>query len=201
MKSKCLHFMLCFVVTFLGFAQKKETTNDSLASEVEDSSVVIDTLIRRPIDPLRPSKAAFYSAILPGLGQAYNKKYWKIPIVWAAIGTGIYFYVRKNNELNRYRDAFKRRLAGFTDDEFYGSGPTPLVSMDGLERAQQLIRRDRDLSLLITIGLYALNIIDANVDAHLMQFNVDKNLSLRPHFQYNQLEDATDLGLTLNLKF
>ena len=66
---------------------------------------------------LRPSKATFYSAVLPGLGQAYNKKYWKIPIVYGALATGIYFYNQNDKDYNRYRNAYKRRLAGFTDDE------------------------------------------------------------------------------------
>jgi len=176
--------------------------NDSTGTKIEDTPIVAnETLVRKEIDPLRPSKAAFYSAILPGLGQAYNKKYWKIPIVWGAIGTGIYFYVRNDDQYNRYRDAYKRRLAGFKDDEFYGDGATPRVSNDGLVRGQKLFNRNREVALLVTIGLYALNIIDANVDAHLLQFNVDENLSLRPHYQYNQFENTSDLGLTLNLKF
>jgi len=178
-------------------------------SQKEKDSTLIDqnpikaneTLTKKAIDPLRPSKAAFYSAIFPGLGQAYNKKYWKIPIVWGAIGTGVYFYVTNDREFDRFRDAYKRRLAGFTDDEFYGDGDTPRVSSDALIRAQQSARRNKEVSLLVTVGLYALNIIDANVDAHLMQFNVDENLSLSPHYQYNQRENTTDLGLTLNFKF
>jgi len=63
-------------------------------------------------DPLSPSRASFYSAILPGLGQAYNKKYWKIPIVWGALGTSTYFYIENNNNYNRARDAYKLRLNG-----------------------------------------------------------------------------------------
>ena len=164
--------------------------------------VIEDQLVeRKPIDPLRPSKAAFYSAILPGAGQAYNKKYWKIPIVWGAIGTGVYFYLRNDRQFDRYRDAYKRRLAGFTDDEFSDENGNPLISNDGLIRAQQQFRRNKEISLLVTIGLYALNIIDANVDAHLLQFNVDENLTLRPHYQYNQWENSSDLGVTLNFKF
>ena len=58
----------------------------------------IAKVLKQPIDPLRPSKAAFYSAILPGLGQAYNKKYWKIPIAWGLIGGGIYFYVKNDKQ-------------------------------------------------------------------------------------------------------
>ncbi|OZV67621.1 DUF5683 domain-containing protein [Winogradskyella aurantia] len=184
----------CFI-----FSQKeKDSTNISL----EESPIIANkTLKKQAIDPLRPSKAAFYSAVLPGLGQAYNKKYWKIPLVWGAIGTGIYFYVRNDRQFDRYRDAYKRRLAGFKDDEFYGSGATPAISNDALIRAQQQFRRNKEVSLLVTVGLYVLNIIDANVDAHLMQFNVNEDLSLSPHFQYNEMENSSDLGLTLNFKF
>ena len=56
-----------------------------------------DSLKSINIDPLTPAKAAFYSAVLPGLGQAYNKKYWKIPFVYVAIGTSLYFYIDSNN--------------------------------------------------------------------------------------------------------
>jgi len=71
------------------------------------------------LNPLSPAKAAFYSAVLPGLGQVYNKKYWKIPIVYAALGTSTYFYFRNNSFYNVYRNAFKLRLAG-KPDEFKG---------------------------------------------------------------------------------
>jgi hypothetical protein len=181
----------------LGFAQ-----DTKISSTAEDVNVVIqDTVKRDPINPLSPAKAAFYSAILPGLGQAYNKRYWKIPIIYAALGTSIYFYVDNNKQYNRYRDAYKRRLAGFTDDEFWGDGSTPNISNVGLTRAQDTYRRNQELSILITIGIYALNIIDANVDAHLLQFNVDDNLALKPHFEFNQLDATSNLGLTLDFKF
>lgn len=190
---------LCLFSVLFSFSQKEK---DSTSIALDQTPIIANqTIKRQPIDPLRPSKAAFYSAILPGLGQAYNKKYWKVPIVWGAIGAGVYFYVRNDRQFDRYRDAYKRRLAGFTDDEFYGEGDTPLISNDGLIRAQQQFRRNKEVSLLITLGLYALNIIDANVDAHLLQFNVDENLSLSPHFQYNEMENSSDLGLTLNFKF
>ncbi len=156
-----------------------------------------DTIeVQTPIDPLSPAKAAFYSAVLPGLGQAYNNKYWKIPIVYAALGTGIYFYVTNNKKYNRYRDAYKSRLAGREDDEFIGT-----VTLDGLLRAQKFYRKNKEISLLVTMGLYALNIIDANVDAHLLQYNVNENLTLSPHFQFNEMDAKSDLGLTLNFKF
>ncbi|MDG1014454.1 MAG: DUF5683 domain-containing protein [Flavobacteriaceae bacterium] len=166
-----------------------------------------DTLIEQKetinykIDPLAPARAAFYSAIIPGLGQAKNKKYWKIPIIYAALGTGLYFYTDNNKVYKRYRNAYKRRLAGFNDDEFYGLGTTPILSNEALIRAQQTLRRNKELSLLITIGLYALNILEANVDAHLLQYNVDNNLAIKPYLEFKNPENSTQFGLTLNINF
>jgi hypothetical protein len=204
--NKPLTFLLvCFLFSIFGFAQvQKDSTVNTTVDELKLDKAIIT---KREIDPLRPSKAAFYSAILPGLGQAYNKKYWKIPIVVGAIATGIVVHDFNNKQYKRYRDAFKRRLAGFTDDEFYGvdanGNPAniPIISDDALIRAQRQFRRNRDIATLITIGIYVLNIIDANVDAHLLQFNVDENLVMRPHFQYNPMEDSSDLGVTVNFKF
>ncbi|WP_027125526.1 DUF5683 domain-containing protein [Gelidibacter mesophilus] len=193
-------FILLFA-SFFGFSQ---IPTDSISNDIPEeisNDVSLDSIVRKPMNILAPSKAAFYSAVLPGLGQAYNKKYWKIPIVYVALGTGIYFYLDNDKTYDRYRDAYKSRLAGFTNDEFYGDGAAPRVSTDGLIRAQNTLRRNKELSLLITIGIYALQIIDANVDAHLLQYNLDENLALKPHFQYNEQEQSTNLGMTLNFKF
>lgn len=201
MLNKRLNILsLCLFSAIFSFSQKEK---DSTSIVLDQSPLMANTILtKKEIDPLRPSKAAFYSAVLPGLGQAYNKKYWKIPIVWGAIGTGVYFYVRNDKQFDRYRDAYKSRLAGFKNDEFYGPNEdSPFISDDGLIRAQQQFRRNKEVSLLVTLGLYALNIIDANVDAHLLQFNVDQNLSLSPHYQYNEMENTSDLGLTLDFKF
>jgi len=182
-------FFLLFCISFYGQDKKNKKIKDTLLVENVPK-------IQEPINPLSPAKAAFYSAVLPGLGQAYNKKYWKIPIVYGALGTGIYFYISNNKEYNRYRDAYKSRLAGFEDDEFYGR-----ITLDGLQRAQKFYRKNKEVSLLVTVGIYALNIIDANVDAHLLQYNVNENLSLSPHFKVNELDAKSDVGLTLNFKF
>lgn len=200
------HLITCFLTfwcCFSLFAQKDDKKKEEIPNIIAVDSI---SEVREPINPLSPAKAAFYSAILPGLGQAYNKKYWKIPIVWGAIGTGIYFYVTNDKEYNRYRDAYRSRLAGFKNDEFYldsnGNELTsPRVTTDGLQRGQEFYRRNKQVSLLVTLGMYALNIIDANVDAHLMQFNVDENLSLAPHYEFNEFDASSNLGLTLNFKF
>ena len=126
---------LCLFSVCLLFSQKeKDSANIGLDKDlVQINQSIVETT---PIDPLSPSRAAFYSAILPGLGQAYNKKYWKIPIVWGAIGTGVYFYVRNDKQFDRFRDAYKRRLAGFTDDEFYGDGG---LRMDFVKRPEMAL--------------------------------------------------------------
>lgn len=200
MQSKLLLILL--LLPTITYAQE-----NNIEGELGKNIVILDSTSRPPINPLSPAKAAFYSAILPGLGQAYNKKYWKVPLVYAALGTGIYFYIDSNKEYNRYRDAFKNRLAGFDNDEFWGTDSegnalaSPQISNAALIRAQRTLSRNREISLLITIGIYVLNIIDANVDAHLLQFNVDKNLALKPHFKFNKLDATTNLGLTLNFQF
>jgi len=147
---------------------------------------------------LAPSKAAFYSAVLPGLGQAYNKKYWKIPIVYAALGTGIYFYADNNKKYHRFRNEYKKRLNGTADlnDPYFKN-----LDNNKLIEGQRFYQRNRDLSALITAGLYILNIVDANVDAHLMQFNVNEDLSIRPDYNQNEMNYKHSFGLTLNYNF
>jgi len=157
--------------------------------------VVKDTIKSNDIDPLTPAKAAFYSAILPGLGQTYNKKYWKIPLVYGAIGSSLYFYMDSNKKYHQYRDAYKRRLEGYTDDNFSYLDNSRLIS------GQKYYQRNRDLSALFVMAFYALNIIDANVDAALLQFNVDEKLSIRPIIYPNDVTLKTNVGLTFNYNF
>ena len=211
---RALTIFWAFTLTiFYASAQESEdvqSEQDSIVNGLEDEGIVVDgSLKRREINPLAPSKAAFYSAVLPGMGQLYNKRYWKLPIVWGALGVGIYAYTFNNSEYRRFRDAFKRRRAGFFDDEFYdinGSGivpGNPDISDEALQDAQERFQRDRDLALAITIGLYILNIVDANVDAHLKQFNVDDNLALdvKPFLDYNPVTTDPQYGLAITVKF
>ena len=155
--------------------------------------------IKTVIDPNRPARAAFYSALVPGLGQAYNKKYWKIPIVYIGLGSGIYFYTFNQKKYQGFRNEYKKRLAGTSlgaDDPTYGD-----FSDDKLIRGQKFHQRNRDLSALITAGIYILNIVDANVDAHLMQFNVNDNLTVKPDLNQNELDYKYNYGLTLTYNF
>lgn len=191
--NKFLITTFCIVSCFLTQSQNKPIENDDV--------LVIEAKTKPDkMNPLRPAKAAFYSAALPGLGQAYNKKYWKIPIVYGAIGTALYFYFDNDKIYDRYRNAYKRRLAGFTDDEFYGPVEGPFISEDALIRAQRTLKRNKEMSMLVAVGLYVLNIIDANVDAHLLQYNMDENLSFKPFIDFNNPNYNAQIGLSLNLK-
>ena len=143
------------------------------------------------INILAPAKAAFYSAVLPGLGQAYNKQYWKIPLVYGAIGAGMYFYISNNNEYKRFRTAYFDRQNGLPD-EFSLYGDDVLIS------AQKYYKRQKDTALMLTVLAYALNIIDANVSAHLKQWNVNDDLSFKTvQFQNG---NQTALGFQIQLK-
>lgn len=185
---KKLHYILLVVCFLLSFSSKAQ----------EEISIVTKDTLRTFINPNAPAKAAFYSAVLPGLGQAYNKKYWKIPLVYAGLGAGIYYYTWNQKKYHEFRDEYKRRLDGTFDPEhpLYGT-----VDKDRLIRAQQFHQRNRDLSALITVGIYILNIIDANVDAHLLQFNVNENLSISPDIHHNPLENKFSTGLRLTYEF
>lgn len=187
-----------------------ERETDSIENVITQQGITVEEVAKKPVNPLAPSKAAFYSAVLPGLGQAYNKRYWKVPIVWGAIGTGVYVYLYNDDLYDRTRTAFKRRIAGFTDDEFYDVNPdddfvptSPDFSTEALQDAQERYQRDRDLALLITIGLYALNIIDANVDAHLKQYNVSEDLSFHfePYMGTHPISADASYGLGLAIRF
>ncbi|NKI32816.1 hypothetical protein HCU67_12740 [Muricauda sp. DJ-13] len=176
---------------------------DSIRTDLKRRGIVIQDgqLEKKEINPLAPAKAAFLSAILPGMGQVYNKRYWKVPLVWGAMGAAIYGYSINNTQYNRVRDAFKKRQAGLPEE--FSDGIVPDLSTDALQDSQERFQRDRDLMLLLTIGAYALNIIDANVDAHLKQYNVDDRLGIdfKPFIDYNEMTAQPYYGLAFQVKF
>jgi len=189
-KQLYIYFLLTFIIVFQGFSQESEVLK------------IKDTVFGNSIkyDPLSPSKAAFYSAILPGLGQAYNKKYWKIPFVYAALGSGVYFYSTNNTNYNRARDAFKLLKAG-KPHEFDGLNGNILLSEDALVRAQKSYKKDRDLSLLVTVALYVLQVVEASTNAHLLQHNIDNQLTINPKLIKNSVTNKAIVGAQINFKF
>lgn len=181
------HFILLFL--FFGlttvFAQEKKQI------------ILNDTLKSETIDPLRPAKAAFYSAIFPGLGQIYNKKYWKLPLVYGAIGVSTYFYIDSQKSYTIYRNEYKTRLAGNKSNSEYLAN----LSESQLISAQKQFQRNRDLSAFFIAGFYILNIIDANVDAALSQFNVSEKLAFKPVLINNDITLKNGFGFALNYSF
>ncbi|PQJ79036.1 DUF5683 domain-containing protein [Polaribacter porphyrae] len=151
-------------------------------------------------NPLSPSKAAFYSAIFPGMGQAYNKKYWKIPIAWGMVAIPAYYYQINNSDYRRFRNAYRLRKAGLPD-EFTENG-VELLSTETLERAQEQLRENRDMSLLTGVILYILQIVEASVNAHLLQFNTSDDLTFKPVMIQNPINlEAPSVGLRIKYTF
>lgn len=180
-------FILLFL--FLGLT--------SISAQESKQIISKDTLKSETIDPLRPAKAAFYSAIFPGLGQIYNKKYWKLPLVYGAIGTSAYFYIDSQKNYKMYRDEYKSRLAGNTSSSEYMAN----LSESQLVSAQKQFQRNRDLSALFIVGFYVLNIIDANIDAALSQFNVSERLAFKHSMDFKNETMQSNFGFACTYTF
>ena len=136
-----------------------------------------------------PKKAAMMSAAFPGLGQAYNHKYWKVPIVYAAIGAAAWGINWNNGYYTLYRNGYIDLMDSDPASDRYLDIPSALNWEElirtnrtwvesSLKSKMDKYRRDRDLMILVTVGIYVLNIIDANVDAHLADFDVSNDLSM-----------------------
>jgi hypothetical protein len=163
-----------------------------------------------PIDSLNkhlPARAAMMSAVFPGLGQIYNKKYWKVPVVYAAVGVSVGIFLRWQNSYNRYRRAYIDLMDNDPNTNYFEI-LLPSGSYDYERRSQAItkgkeqLRTWRDWSIVAMVAAYALNIIDANVDAHLIDFNLDDNISfnIQPCFLENDFY-SKKIGLTLQLTF
>ena len=195
MKVKTLDFFLILLlICNINFSQRIQN-NLAIKDTIFEESKRSLRLKRLINDPLTPSKAAFYSAIIPGLGQAYLGKAWKIPIIYSAIGASLYYFDLNNKEMNEYRNAYKRRLNGFFDDRFLELAIP--ITTEQLLLGMEFHKNYRDIALVLAALSYMLNILEANVSAHLLQFNVSEDLSVTP----NLIIDEEIRGLRLALKF
>ncbi len=166
-------------------------TEKQVVEEIEKANV-------STIQKYNPTKAGLYSAVFPGLGQYYNKKYWKIPIVWGAVGTGVGIVVYNDKQYRRYRTAFLAELNG-QPHEF---DDLPYVDATVLGNTQDRAKRQRDYAIAITGVLYILNIVDAVVDAHLYDQKKDPDLAIKPTIIYDDLGVANGkAGLSLSFRF
>lgn len=145
-------------------------------------------------------RACWQSAVIPGWGQVYNKKWWKVPIIYAGFG-GLGFAIGWNTKRFRtYRDAYRTRVDGDTTtiDEFDG-----VYSDDNLIVLKNFYKRNMNLACIFTGVLYALNIIDAAVDAHLFEYDISDDLTLRvePQMQFSSEAGKTVMGVNMSMRF
>ncbi len=216
MKSWRLLLLVLYFGSFSDFSAFAQSEFERIPENKESvkSVVVVDH---------SPRKASLYSAVLPGLGQAYNKKYWKIPIVYAGFGVFGYFIYFNASHYNEYKQAY----IDFIDDEantnsyldligpnvdpgsFDPSQPSDSYSRENeewfktqLENNMNFYKRYRDLSVILTAGWYVLTIIDATVDAYLLNYDISHDISLRVDpklFSYPGKYNT--VGLQFSLKF
>lgn len=162
--------------------------------DLKSDTVLIDSTKKHS-----PTLATLMSTAVPGLGQVYNKKYWKVPIIYAGIGTSLYFAFSNNTEFKRYKAAYLLRVDEdeSTLDEFEG-----ILTEDNLKTNMDAFRRNRDFSYIIAGLFYIMNIVDASVDAHLFTFPVNDNLTFNfePSLQLtNNNEISKGLSLVIKL--
>ncbi|WP_232058397.1 DUF5683 domain-containing protein [Nibribacter ruber] len=167
-------------------AQVITATPDSV---VVPTQPAIDTTAAKKrflVDWSKPAKAAFYSAVLPGLGQAYNKSYWKIPLIYATGGVIGYFIYDNNRKYQGFARALEARLDGdentvdaYVDVYGYSLELPNNQGTNNLRRSRDFFRKYRDLDIILAVLAYGLNVMEAHVDAHLKGFDVSDDLSLQ----------------------
>ncbi|MBA2498892.1 MAG: hypothetical protein H0V30_04130 [Chitinophagaceae bacterium] len=177
-----------------GDTTQLRTTPDSQIKQVDNDSLK---------NIHSPRKAAIRSALIPGWGQAYNKKYWKIPIVYGALGTtaGVFvFNLQTYKELRvAYRGKYNARVFKDSTDYFKMETRYIPISEESLRYNRNEFRRNIDYTVLVFIVLWGLNVVDATVDAHLKSFDVSPDLSLRIKPGHSELANTSGLSLVLQI--
>jgi hypothetical protein len=144
----------------------------------------------------QPGYVALESAIVPGLGQAVNGQYWKIPIIYAGGATIVYMFNYNNRKYQAYRKAYKLR----TDGDTATKDNYPLFSELGILELREAYHSDRDLTVIVGAIAYAANILDAYVYAHLRDFDVSEDLSMQVQpFNLVNIAGSTACAFTLKL--
>ncbi len=200
--TRCIFILtLCvfyFFVTNNLLAQKPDTLN-SKVTEITKKKRPRDELVPVVPDTLeeKPNTAALFSAVLPGLGQVYNKKYWKLPLIYGG-GVTLAYFISYNNKLYvQYRNS----LIALKDQDPRTQPIDPRYDLATYERVTDYWRRNRDLVILTSMLIYVLNIVDAHVDAHLADFKISDDLTLRMDPSVEQTMFLTNIvGFSIKLK-
>lgn len=199
-------YFTAFVFLFLlpgtkVFAQQNEDSM-LLKSKVDSSGkgnniLASDNAVKKKYNP---KVATFRSAVLPGWGQWYNKKYWKIPIVYGALGTaaGVFFYNIKTYKI--LRQAVIYRLSGDTAQYRLVDPQYQSFSTESLRGYRNVLRQNIDYSVLAFLILWGINVVDATVDAHLKAFDVSSDIGLRIQPGFNYSTNSAGISLVFFLK-
>jgi hypothetical protein len=182
-------------------AENKPLNTDSLLQKAPLSTdKTIDSLLRYHT----PKKAAMRSLILPGLGQIYNGKYWKLPLVYAAIGVPTAILAYNLTWYKRTRFAYTalstNDRAAIQEIHPKLQGYVQFNNTAGLQVLRNQFRRDVDYSILFVAVAWALNVIDASVDAHLKSFDVSPDLSLQMKAGYSEMASTNGVSLVLTIR-
>lgn len=193
---------LFFLIAFSFFSLQLSAQTKDTTVKVGSSAVFkTDTVIHQKKDSAKmhsPRKATIRSAIIPGWGQAYNKKYWKIPIVYAALGTAAGFFIYNNKEYISSRDAYRNLMDGDDTNNYLIDPKFSQVDPEAVRQYRIAIRQYVDYSVLAFIVLWGLNVVDATVDGHLKAFEVSENLSMHINPAYNPVSKQANVGLVFN---
>lgn len=195
LKRISLFFLLSVLITGAAIAASGE---DSIPKPKKNTRIFgkIDTA-----KLYNPRIATLRSAILPGWGQATNKKYWKIPVVYAALGVTTYIFFSNVKQYREARDAFINATDGNPNNDF--EIPQPYFTIkDQPERIRSFrneVRQNVDYTVLFFILFWGLNVVDATVDAHLKTFDVSDDLSLSIKPGYSPLAKTSGISLVLNI--
>ena len=175
---------------------------DSLKTKDSLPAATVDSLIKAQHSP---RKAAIRSAIIPGWGQVYNGKYWKVPIVWAALGVTAVIFV---DNLNQYKDLkfsyaakYKASVPPYDSTDYHNLKPQYVpISPESLRAGRDQFRRYVDYSAVFFLVFWGLNVVDAAVDAHLKAFDISPDLTMKIKPAYNPLSNVGGVSLVFNFK-
>ena len=155
----------------------------------------------------RVKKATTLSTIFPGAGQVFNKSYWRVPIVLGGLASTIYTIDWNNRGYQRFKTAYALRVDYDKNPEKYPQGAADefrgAYSATFLKNLKDSYRRNRDLCIILTAGVYLLNILDAHVDAHLQDYDIsdDLTMNLEPYFDYTTVGTLPVYGVNMSFKF
>ena len=171
------------------------TSEKSCAQHTVSSDTVLEKIHS-------PTKAALFSMALPGLGQIYNKKYWKLPIIYVGFGAFAYFIISNGKEYRKYRDAFNWVAKGDSSANIPNDNVLK-YDQEQLLQGKNYYRRNLEVTYIFTGIWYILNILDAAVDAHFFDYDISDDLSIQfePMFDNRQKIFGTVTGLSIKLKF